>query len=119
MKTQTASKRAETSSVRSSLGTGVPVVYNWGRWIVNCPSKDCLAAVQVDMGATSTACDCRDTQICTHYPFCGTLITLVWPENPEAIVEACAARPVPNRNWYPPETVDDLYAENELHGVTS
>lgn len=62
-------------------------------------------------------CDCRDESICQHGPICATLIPVVWPDDPEAIVGLTVNRPIPNRNWYPHESIDDLRAENELHGV--
>lgn len=100
---------------------GPDVFYNWGRWKVQCPSPDCLGVEEVRPGKRLAVCTCRDPQmgggICTHGPVCGTLIRLAWPENPREIEDACVGRPVQNRNWHPGETLEDLEAENLIHGV--
>ena len=64
-------------------------------------------------------CECRDTTICSHDAICATPIPVSWPDNPAAVVEATAARPVGNRNWYPSETLADLEAENLEHGLVN
>ena len=93
--------------------------YNWGRWIVHCSSPDCVGATLLGLEARReiAICECHDTDICGHGPVCATAIPVVWPADPEAIVEITAGRPVGNRNWYPHETVADLVAENFEHGV--
>lgn len=94
-----------------------PVFLNWGRWVVQCPSNDCVAAEKLDAGATAVVCRCTDQQVCAHGPHCSTIIEPVWPANPDVIEATVAARRIEHRNWLPGETLDDLLAENAAHGV--
>lgn len=93
------------------------VYHNYGRWIVDCPSVNCLASVRAEMGLTMMLCDCHDDTICQHGPVCATPIPLEWPNNPGAIVEVLAGRQIPNRNWVPGESLKDLELENLERGV--
>ena len=93
------------------------VYYNWGRWVVHCPSLDCVGAERVVRGQTATVCQCHDVDLCDHGPLCATPFTVQWPDDPEAIEAATAVRRIANRNWHPHETVTDLRVENQEHGV--
>ena len=97
------------------------VYYNWGRWIVHCSSPDCVGAtlLSLEVRREIAICECRDTTICSHGPICATPIPVSWPDNPEAIVEITANRPVGNRNWYSSETIADLEDENLEHGLVN
>lgn len=93
------------------------VYYNFGRWVVHCPSNDCLAAERVEPNIESVECRCKPGSLCQHGNPCGTEILLEWPENVEEIEQVTAARPIRNRHWLPGETIEDLKRENLLHGV--
>jgi hypothetical protein len=94
-----------------AVGVSVPVYVNHGRWVVMCPS--CLSAEIGDRVAGRFMChDCRNSD---HG---GMWITVDWPEDADAIDELLNARPDRlTRNWLPHETVADLAAENETHGI--
>lgn len=76
-----------------------------GRWIVDCPCGNANSASHEWMLA-----------LCYE---CGAIYrSIVFPENREAIEQALLLRPEwRNRHWAPPETLDDLLAENAAHGV--
>lgn len=89
---------------------GVYVEANWGRWVARCPRQPCTNAVQV------WASDATFT--CSGIGGCGWTADLVWPPDPEAIEMLLTMRPVPRtRNWVVGESLEDLIAENALHGV--
>ena len=89
---------------------GVYVEANWGRWVARCPRQWCTNAVQVWTGDAAFACSGAGG--------CGWTADLVWPPDPDAIELLLTMRPVPRtRNWLPGESLEDLIAENALHGV--
>ena len=98
-----------------------PVYVNHGRWVVECPAADCRAAIDVsdrlEWGVVT--CDCQDRSVCYHNADpCGHKILVGWPTNWQEIDRILGAREDPlNRNWLPGETVEDLKAENLLHGM--
>lgn len=78
---------------------------NHGRWVVDCPR--CNGGVKV----SEQEAGCPD---------CGAELAVGWPDQADrdAAEEVLAVRPTENRNWYPAtEDVDDLKAENLLHGL--
>ena len=97
------------------------VYVNHGRWVVECPADDCRAAIDVSrpLGSGWASCDCGDLSVCYHERIpCDHMILLDWPADLEAIVRILDAREDPcTRNWLPGETVEDLKAENLLHGM--
>lgn len=95
------------------------VYYNWGRWIADCPDRDCYASLRVfptGEAKKMAVCDCRERDLCGHDGFHGLAFSLEWPDV-SSIEAVCAPRPKKNRNWYPGETIGDLRRENEAHGV--
>lgn len=80
--------------------------HNWGRWVADCPT--CPSALTVPPGTTGARC--HD---------CGEVIgPILWPADPDGIEVILAMRPDPNtRNWEPGETLDDLLADNAIHGL--
>jgi hypothetical protein len=68
-------------------------------------------------GQTPVACDCHDQDLCQHGETCGEVFTVEWPLWIAEIEAVMAERPIPNRNWYPHETLADLLAENVEHGL--
>lgn len=83
---------------------------NWGRWIARCPEPWCTNAMQVDRG--------QRTYVCCGLGGCGVGVELVWPADPAAIELVLSMRPVPGtRNWLPGESLEDLLAENAVHGI--
>ena len=80
---------------------------NHGRWVVDCPRDGCPESRLATPGVF----------ICTN---CHQIATVEIPPERAAVDAAVAARPVPQtRNWYPGETVEQLYEENETHGVVN
>ncbi len=88
---------------------------NHGRWVVACAADDCRATLFADR----LACECHDESVCDHPAVpCGAPIVAVFPEGRGDIDRLMSRRPRrTNRNWAPGETVDQLKAENLLHGV--
>lgn len=90
---------------------------SWGLWVAKCPRPDCLnsehyghAPVTGHVGGlTAVGFRCN---------VCGLVCASEWPANAAEIEWALAQRPMVNtRNWAPPETLDDLIAENIEHGL--
>ncbi len=97
-----------------------PVYVNQGRWVVECDADNCRGAIDVSgRYIAGIRCDCKDRTACYHKADpCGHIIRLDWPADLEAIDRVLARRPDPStRNWLPGETVEDLKAENLLHGM--
>ncbi len=94
---------------------------NHGRWVVECDAADCRGAIDVSqrLSAAGVVCDCRDRTACYHQTDpCGHIIRIDWPTDLEAIDRVLALRVDPiTRNWLLGETVEDLKAENLLHGM--
>lgn len=96
------------------MGTDIEIVHakpdaraNWGRWVSECGGLHCRNAWQVEPGETSWACY-----------LCGSVNDVRWPNDPAAIEYLLSLRPdVITRNWVPGETIQDLIAENALHGI--
>lgn len=83
---------------------------NWGRWIVKCPVSWCDNAMQVERGQLDFCCAGLDS--------CGCLAEITWPADPAAIEMLLEMRPAKKtRNWVPGESLEDLIAENAIHGV--
>lgn len=90
---------------------------NHGRWLVDCPSDVCRAAV-LFAGDLLMTCDCRDANVCEHEGVCRQTMTVVVPDELAEIDRVLSLRPMrENRNWTPGETVRDLKRENVTHGV--
>jgi hypothetical protein len=94
--------------VNDVLPYGDYVRANWGRWLIDCSSPWCTSAMQVYPGQISVTClDCGTT-----------MGPLIWPADPDGIELLLLMRPVEKtRNWLPGETLQDLLAENVLHGI--
>ena len=94
------------SNVEERGGRRPVAKINAGRWVALCPF--CNNAMPCDPDWPRTAC-----------VDCGGMYTLDFPNPPtvHALEAALAPRPEENRNWQPPETVDDLLAENAAHGI--
>ncbi len=91
----------------------VAVAYvNHGRWVADCPF--CSGAEEMATLPMSFFC-----HACQMAAVQGQAIPALFPAPAEAesIERVLAIRPVPNRNWVPGETVDQLRAENLEHGL--
>lgn len=90
---------------------------NHGRWIVDCPGDDCYASLHA--GGDTGVCDCRDDNVCDHPEIPHDLVFVVnYPDDADEISRVLNLRPARlNRNWGPPETLEDLKAENVTNGV--
>lgn len=100
------------------------VYVNRGRWVVDCPSDECMGAGgRWAYLALDTVGEPRYFHRCTgdHTgPGCGTPFSLLWPalDEAEAIIEELRHRSsVETRNWRPGETVECLVKENTDHLV--
>lgn len=89
---------------------------NWGRWLADCPRPFCANAEHFGAnraghvgGLTPRGFTCSE---------CGLQCPVQWPPNVDDITFILGLRPVPaTRNWQPPETIHDLFAENLKHGI--
>jgi hypothetical protein len=83
---------------------------NWGRWIAKCPGPWCDNAMGLERGQAVFVCAGPDS--------CGFTTDIVWPPDPAAIEMLLEMRPANKvRNWVPGETLENLIAENAVHGV--
>lgn len=77
---------------------------NHGRWIVDCPDRDCTAAVMASIEDPRFVCP-----VCAYGIF-----TVTFPNNADAVEKVLLERPVPaTQNWLPGESVGDLRKENK------
>lgn len=85
-----------------------------GRWVVGC----------LDCSSAELACLTDPRFMCAECANVGNdhlFRRVIFPPNRAEIEAALLLRPVANRNWMPPETLEDLLAENAEHhlGVTA
>ena len=99
--------------------TPIPAYVNHGRWVADCPA--CRVGLQLPRGVFQVKAEFVFVgDLCLA---CQTPLQVVWPADVDLIDEALKDRPLINRNWWcpgniqgmPPETVEDLHAENLLH----
>jgi hypothetical protein len=102
------------------LTDSVRAYVNHGRWVADCCREFCNNAMKL-----------KARQSGFHCANCGLDAVIEWPADADEIWRALERRPVPQtRNWFPSEhllavragvehgqTVADLLAENEEHGV--
>lgn len=82
---------------------------NWGRWIAKCPGPWCDNAMGLERDQAVFVCAGPDS--------CGFTTDIVWPPDPAAIELLLGMRPANKvRNWVPGESLEDLLAENAVHG---
>jgi hypothetical protein len=104
-----------------------------GDWVADCPRPGCSNVEHLFEPVQPRGPRIRQKSlfICSH---CGEQAVIDWPSQDFmfAVMEILVKRPVPsNRNWYPADhetavrfriehgqSLDDLRAENEEHGVT-
>jgi hypothetical protein len=85
------------------------VIVNRCAWVVRCPF--CPGAQYAHRGDQRLFCvDCLNEANGHRW------IPAPWPEDADAIEAALAVRPTAVCNWEPPETADQLRAENRLMG---
>jgi hypothetical protein len=97
----------------TTTDSSVPVVavVNAGRWLVPCPS--CYSAQLASREDPRFYCvECGNPSVG------GAWLTVSWPEAANEGEALLTMRPDPRtRGWLATETVADLLAENEQHGV--
>ena len=101
-----------------------------GEWVADCPRTGC-GNVEF-LYRPSRPRGPRDLVVGVYLcSYCGMQADIAWPDNQHDILTVLARRPLPNtRNWYPTDhpvalrfglphgqSVRDLVAENEEHGV--
>lgn len=91
-------------------GADTPAYVSEGRWVIDCP--DCGSAQMANR--TDHRFMCSD---CANIAVGGKWRPVVWPGDTEAIESVLEQRPVPNQNWAPGETVEQLAVENLAHGL--
>lgn len=75
-------------------------VYDWGRWVADCPNPACTNALAVEPGQTGWLC--RYVSPATGQVIgCNTQAPLDWPPDPHAIAAALADKPESARCWRP------------------
>ncbi len=88
---------------------------NHNRWIVQCP--DCLGATFVWVREDEPLQLCPN---CWNGAVGYRVRKVRLPQAIERIEAVLKVRPLPqNRNWKPPETVEDLERENAEHGLVA
>lgn len=102
------------------MSGSVRAYVNHGRWVADCSREFCNNAMQLTAGQGAFRCS-----------NCGLDAAVVWPPDADEIWRVLERRPVPQtRNWFPldhdlavragiehGQSVADLLAENEWHGV--
>lgn len=98
---------------------------NWGRWVADCPRPGCTYAFRLEPGQQTYTCRTARGE------GCGAEAPIEWPPDADQIEQVLQRRPLEQtRNWLPAghelavisgaphgQTVADLLAENEEHGV--
>ena len=80
---------------------------NHSRWLVNCPYCNNAEFLFGDKGFYCTLCGNEGNG--------GKLYKVIMPKNMIQIETLLEPRPIFNRSWKYPETIDDLATENEVH----
>ena len=92
-------------------GEPLPAIVNANRWIVECPVCNGAEFAWKEWPLFLCATCWNGANGYAFRP-------VVFPDDVEAIERVLMARPVPDRrNWLPGESVADLMAENEAHGL--
>lgn len=101
-----------------------------GDWVADCPADGCANAEHLYRPSRMNGP--RDVEVpFFHCSYCGAQAPVSWPDNRHGILAVLTRRPLPHtRNWYPADhpgavnfgvphgqSVRDLEAENEEHGV--
>jgi hypothetical protein len=97
---------------------------NHGRWVAHCETDGCSGAERVWPGGQVREKDGRKFGVSRggvlHCSNCGQTSKVLFPDERKRIDSLLARRPIPERrNWYPPESVEDLIEENKAHGLVS
>lgn len=90
-------------------GASVKAEVNHGRWIARC---ECGGAEDVDPADPVFYC-----LSCGNALVNGELLFVEFPKDLGFVEAELLKREMENRNWLPGETIVDLRAENEAHGV--
>ncbi len=80
---------------------------NHSRWLVDCPHCNNAEFLFSDKRFFCTECE--------NEAIGGKLYRVIMPTKKAQIEALLEPRPIPNRSWRYPETIDDLTKENELH----
>ena len=80
---------------------------NHSRWIVSCPNCNNAEFLFSDKRFFCTECRNETNE--------GKLYKVIMPKNKLQIETLLEPRPIPNRSWKYPETINDLDKENESH----
>lgn len=80
---------------------------NHSRWLVNCPR--CSSAEFLFSDKRFFCSECKNEAVD------GKLYMIIMPGNKLQIETLLEPRPIKNRNWKYPETVESLAKENETH----
>lgn len=93
------------------------VYMTYSLWVARCPQPWCVGIDHYGPGPnTGRIGGLGETQFCC--PRCGTVATAAWPESLDDLLHVLMQRPMPEtRNWEPGETLQDLIAENAIHGI--
>jgi len=70
---------------------------SWGIWCADCPNAACANAMQLTRGQTEFVCSDLDG---SGAGVCGTVDTITWPADPDAVEVAVAGRD-PAKSWLP------------------
>ena len=80
---------------------------NHSRWLVNCPNCNNAEFLFSDKRFWCTLCENGGND--------GKLYKVIMPKNKMQIETLLEPRPIFNRSWKYPETIDDLARENKVH----
>tara|TARA_Y100000310_G_scaffold124814_1_gene123609 strand:- start:534 stop:947 length:414 start_codon:yes stop_codon:yes gene_type:complete len=102
----------------SDVQGAVEAQVNQGRWVACCPAPGCGEATCISSITPLFVCS-----VCGSLENDGKWYAVILPDRKEQIEAELLKRPARdgwravNRNWQPGETVAQLQADNELHGV--
>ena len=90
---------------------------NWGRWIADCPQ--CGGAEDVRVGLPFVCKGLVAAGFHGEHTACGFTADVEFPKTADKLmIEALLVRrPVPFRNWFPGETIENLQKENKDRGI--
>ena len=91
--------------------SSMAAIIRQGRWILLCSNPKCKGAEFAWEEGFFYCASCLNAHV-DH-----KMIVTKFPKERREIEAILEPRNIPNRNWEPPETLEDLEAENTEHGI--
>lgn len=89
----------------------LPAFVGAGKWKVLCSNPTCRGAELVWEEGLMLCASCLNDHVAHQF------LRTVFPKERVAIEQLLELRPLSNRNWLPHESLDELRAENQTHGL--